>query len=65
MKFYILSDHTGLIGYYATKLAARQAAENGFNFDLELNFECADQTFQDYWDDWCHLEEAHLELGDE
>lgn len=65
MKIYILSDQSGLMGYYATKEAARQGAENAFESDLELGFECADQTFQDYWDEWCHLEEVELEMGDE
>ena len=66
MKIYILSDHTGLLGYYATKELAIEAAENAFEFDVNLgfNFECADQTFQDYWDDYCHLEAVDLEMGD-
>ena len=64
MKFYILSDHHGLVGYYATKELAIEAAENAYESDLELSFECADQTFQDYWDGRCDLEEVELEMGD-
>ena len=69
MKIYILSDHHGLIGYYATKELAIEAAEDVFEGDLEGDlefvFECADQTFQDYWDDYCELEVVDLEMGDE
>ena len=65
MKIYILSDRHGLLGYYATKELAIKEAENAFNFDKELDFECEDQTFQDYWDEWCDLEEVDLEMEDE
>lgn len=61
MKIYILSDHSGLMGYYPTREAAIKAAENAFNFDKELDFECDDKTFQDYWDEWCDLEEVDVE----
>lgn len=65
MKFYILSDHHGLVGYYATKELAVQAAECVYEYDYEFAFECADRTFQDYWDDCCDLEVADLEMDDE
>lgn len=66
MKIYILHDHHGRVGYFATRELAIEAAENAFEFDaaLQFHFECADQTFQDYWDDCCELEVVDLEMGD-
>ena len=65
MKIYILSDHSGLIGYYATKEIAIKAAEDAHKFDLELTPEYAAESFQDYWDKECHLEVVDLEMEDE
>ena len=65
MKIYILSDHHGLIGYYATKDLAIQAAEDIYEDVYEFAFECKDETFQDYWDGFCDLEEVTLVTEDE
>lgn len=62
MKIYILSDHSGLIGYYATKELACKAAENAYKFDLAFMPESAAETFQDYWDKECYLEVVDLEM---
>ena len=60
MKTYILSDDTGLIGCYLTKEAAREAAENSYKSDLHFMPEFANETFQAYWEDECHLEEVEF-----
>ena len=65
MKIYILSDHGGLIGYYATKELAIKAAEDAYKFDLEFTTDSAAKTFQEYWDKQCHLQVDELEMGDE
>ena len=64
MKIYILSDHSGLIGYYATKEVAIKAAEAEYNFDKEVLSEPS-LSFQDYWDKECHLEVVDVEMEDE
>ena len=58
MKIYILSDHSGLIGYYATKELAIEAAKDAHQLDLGCTPESAAESFQPYWDADCHLEEV-------